>query len=70
MTNLKKMGKALLIVLSFVVFNILTDIVIFGTELAPRHFCTALLGGIGGGVAVTFLFNYKRNSGAKFSSDL
>ena len=68
--KLSKFAKALLVVLGFITFNILTDIFLFGQKMAPKHFGTAILGGIGGGLACYLLFNKKKNAAGKFSSDL
>lgn len=68
--KLSKFTKALLVVLGFITFNILTDIFLFSQEIAPRHFGTAILGGIGGGLACYLIFNKKKSTNARFSSDL
>lgn len=70
MKNLKRIGKALLSVLSFIAFNLLADIFLFNRPLTSYHISSAIFGGIGAGLAAFFLFNRDKSRNAKFSSDL
>ncbi|MBC7400643.1 MAG: hypothetical protein H7289_11925 [Mucilaginibacter sp.] len=70
MKNLNKIGKALLIIVCFITFNIFMDIFLFNEKMLPQHLGAAIFGGIGSGLAVFFISNRKKSKAAKFGSDL
>ncbi len=61
MKNLNKVGKALLIIICCITFNILAGMLLFKETMDSYHLTSAVSTGIGSGLIIAYLSNRKKN---------